>query len=71
MINSEHFGMTFWLDNNNDFCYCPTFTNNTPDLHNWGYVTEWTEFDSSDLDKLFEIHRELVTEKAQQFQEVV
>ena len=71
MITSEHFGMTFWLDNNNDFCYCPTFTNNTPDLHNWGYVTEWTEFDSSDLDKLFEIHRELVTQKAQQLQEVV
>jgi len=71
MINSDTFGMTFWLDNNNDFCYCPTFTNNTPDLHNWGYVTEWTEFDSSDLDKLFEIHRELVTQKAQQLQEVV
>ena len=64
MHNSEHFGMTFWLDNNNDFCYCPTFTNNTPDLHNWGYVTEWTEFDSSDLDKLFEIHRQLVITKA-------
>ena len=71
MINSEHFGMTFWLDDDNEFCYCPTFTNNTPDLHNWGYVSEWDIINNTDLDKLFEIHRELVTQKAQQLQEVV
>ncbi len=70
MINSNTFGMTFWLDNNNDFCYCPTFNDNTPDKDNWGYVTEWTDFDSSDLDKLFEIHRQLVTQKVHQLSEV-
>ena len=63
MINSNTFGMTFWLDSNNDFCYCPTFNDNTPDKDNWNYVCEWVEFDSSDLDKLFEIHRQLVTQK--------
>ena len=63
MHNSEHFGMTFWLDNNNDFCYCPTFIDNKPDKTQSGYVTEWTDFDSSDLDELFHIHRRLVTEK--------
>ena len=62
-IYSTHFGMTFWLDDNNDFCYCPTFNDNTPDKDNWGYVTEWVDFDSSDLDELFHIHRRLVTEK--------
>jgi hypothetical protein len=71
MISSMHFGMTFWLDSNNDFCYCPTFNDNTPDKDNWNYVTEWVEFDSTDLDKLFYIHRHLVTQKAQQLQEVV
>ena len=63
LYNSETFGMTFWIDINNDFCYCPTFIDNTPDKEQWGYVTEWTDFDSSDLDELFHIHRRLVTEK--------
>ena len=71
MINSDTFGMTFWLNDDNEFCYCPTFTNNTPDLHNWGYVCEWDTINSTDLDELFDIHYLLVTEKAQQLQEVV
>ena len=64
-ISSMHFGMTFWLDDDNDFCYCPTFANNEPDKDNWGYVCEWDEITSTDLDKLFAIHRHLVTTQAQ------
>ena len=71
MISSMHFGMTFWLDDDNEFCYSPTFNDNTPDKDNWGYVCEWDEINSTDLDKLFYIHRHLVTQKAQQLQEVV
>ena len=63
MISSMHFGMTFWLDDDNEFCYCPTFTNNTPDLHNWGYVSEWTDFEGVNFTKLFAIHRELVIQR--------
>ena len=63
MISSLHFGMTFWLDDDNEFCYCPTFTNNTPDLHNWGYVSEWTDFEGVNFTKLFAIHRELVIQR--------
>ena len=63
-ISSFHFGMTFWLDDDNDFCYCPTFNNNEPDEDNWGYVCEWDTIDSTDLDKLFAIHRHLVTTSA-------
>ena len=55
-----HFGMTFWLDDDNEFCYCPTFANSNPDIDNWSYVSEWTDFDGIDLTKLFNIHRELV-----------
>ena len=71
MYNSDKFGMTFWIDINNDFCYCPTFNDNTPDKDNWGYVTEWDVFDDVDLNELFHIHRRLVTEKVLQLQEVV
>ena len=63
MFNSDTFGMTFWLDDDNEFCYCPTFTNNTPDLHNWGYVSEWTDFDGVDFNQLLRIHRELVIQR--------
>jgi len=70
VINSDTFGMTFWLDNNNEFCYCPTFTNNTPDLHNWGYVSEWQELEGINLDKLFTIHRNLVTDKVTEYEQM-
>ncbi len=63
VISSFHFGMSFWLDDDNEFCYCPTFTNNTPDLHNWGYVSEWTDFEGVNFTKLFAIHRELVIQR--------
>ena len=71
MLNSLHFGMTFWLDDDNEFCYCPEFNNNKPDKDNWGYVTEWTDFDDIDLNELFHIHRRLITEKVLQLSEVV
>jgi len=64
MISSMHFGMTFWLDDDNEFCYCPTFNDNTPDKDNWGYVCEWDTINSTDLDKLFYIHRHLITQDA-------
>ena len=71
MYNSDKFGMTFWIDNNNDFCYCPTFNDNKPDKDTWGYVTEWTVFEGVDLNELFHIHRRLITEKVLQLTEVV
>ena len=45
MIHSEWLGMSFWLDENKEFCYCPTFKDNTPDRDNWGYVVDWDDFD--------------------------
>ena len=71
MISSFHFGMTCWLDDDNEFCYCPTFNDNTPDEDNWGYVSEWDTINNTDLDKLFHIHRHLVTQRAFKLQEVV
>ena len=71
MINSDTFGMTFWLDDDNEFCYCPTFIDNKPDKDNWGYVSEWTEFDGIDFNQLFAIHRELVIRRVHELSEVV
>tara|TARA_Y100001951_G_C11032763_1_gene125909 strand:+ start:188 stop:400 length:213 start_codon:yes stop_codon:yes gene_type:complete len=63
MINSDTFGMTFWLDNDNEFCYCPTFVNNQPDKDNWGYVIEWTDWEGVNYEKLFQIYHDLLTTK--------
>ena len=69
MYNSEYLGMTFWLDDDNEFCYCPTFINNEPDKDNWGYVVEWDDYDCY-INELFSIHRKLVTQNVLQSQEV-
>ena len=63
-ISSFHFGMTFWLDDDNEFCYCPTFADNNPDKDNWNYVSEWDDWEGVDMTKLFNIHRELVMNQA-------
>ena len=68
MLNSNTFGMTFWLDNDNQLMYCPTQTNNQPDKSCSGYVCEWDEINSTDLDKLFYIHRHLIIQDAVTYQ---
>ena len=70
LYNSETFGMTFWIDNNNDFCYCPTFIDNKPDRKQSGYVSECTDFEGVNLQELFHIHRRLITEKVYKLQVV-
>ena len=63
MISSLHFGMTFWLDDDKEFCYCPTFNDNKPDKDNWGYVSEWVDLEGVNLSKLLEIHKSLLLNK--------
>ena len=60
---SLHFGMYFWLSEDNDFCYCPANSDGTADSDNWGYVSEWDDLHDVNLDKLFYIHASLVTDK--------
>jgi len=60
LIHSPHFGRHFWIDEENELCSCPTFTNGTPDTANSDYVSEWTELEDVDLSKLFALHRSLV-----------
>ena len=56
MFKSEHFGRTFWLDDNNEFRSCPLFVNNKPDYSQQDYVSEWEDWEGVDFEKLFYIH---------------
>ena len=64
MLASLHFGRHFWLDDEDELCSCPTFTDGTPDLEQVDLVSEWTELEDVDLGKLFYIHKQLVLELA-------
>ena len=68
MMLSLHFGMYFWLDDDDDFCYCPVFKDGTADLDNWSYVSEWDDFDGVDFDKLFYVHKSLVIDKVTEYE---
>ena len=57
MYLSEHFGRAFWVDSNNEFRSCPLFVNNKPDYSQVDYVSEWTDLEGVDLNKLLNIHR--------------
>ena len=57
MYLSEHFGRAFWLDDDNEFRSCPLKLNNIPDFNHIDYVSEWTDLEGVDLNKLLYIHR--------------
>ena len=57
MYLSEHFGRAFWVDSDNEFRSCPLFVNNKPDYSQADYVSEWTDLEGVDLNKLLYIHR--------------
>ena len=57
MYLSEHFGRAFWVDSNNEFRSCPLVVNNKPDYSQADYVSEWTDLEGVDLNKLLYIHR--------------
>ncbi len=69
MLASLHFGRHFWLDDEDELCSCPTFTDGTPDLDQTDYVSEWTELEDVDLGKLFYIHRQLVTDVVTEYEQ--
>ena len=64
MLASLHFGRHFWLDEDQEFCSCPTQVDGTPDLDQWDYVSEWTDLEGLNLDKLLYIHRDLIVSDA-------
>ena len=63
MYSSEAFGRLFWVDDNYDFKSCPQFNNGTGDFDNEDYVSEWTDWEGVDYNKLFDIHQACVINK--------
>ena len=59
-VQSEHFGRHFWLDDEQELMSCPTFNDDTADLNNADYVSEWTDLEGLDLGKLLEVYKTLI-----------
>jgi hypothetical protein len=63
MVQSEHFGRTFWFGKNNQLKSAPTFVDNSVDISNWDYVSNWDDWQGVSYYELFNIVSELVTQK--------
>ena len=68
LLMSLHFGRHFWLNEEDELCSCPTFTDGTPDLEQSDLVSEWTELEDVDLSKLFAVHKSLVTDAVYEYE---
>ena len=63
MVQSEHFGRTFWFGKNNQLKSAPTFIDNSVDISMTDYVSEWTDWEGVSYYELFDIVAELVSQK--------
>ena len=52
---SLHFGRTFWLNDEGEFCSAPTYKDGNTDWERWDYVSDW-DMEGVDFDKLFDVH---------------
>ena len=63
MFKSNTFGRAFWLDEHFNLQSCPLFNNNECDYSQIDYVSEWTDLEGVELDKLFNIHYKEIINK--------
>ena len=63
MYASETFGRLFWIDDDYEFKSCPLNVDGTGDFDCDDYVSEWTDWEGVDYDKLFHIHYSCVINK--------
>jgi len=63
MVQSEHFGRTFWFGKNNQLKSAPTFVDNSVDISMTDYVSDWTDWEGVSYYELFDIVAELVSQK--------
>ena len=66
MVQSEHFGRTFWFGKDNQLKSAPTFVDNSVDISMTDYVSDWTDWEGVSYYELFDIVAELVTQKEAQ-----
>ena len=63
MYSSETFGRIFWVDDNYEFKSCPLCVDGTGDFDVQDYVSEWTDWEGVDYNKLFNIHKFCILNK--------
>ena len=63
MVQSEHFGRTFWFGKDNQLKSAPTFIDNSVDISMTDYVCDWTDWEGVSYYELFDIVAELVSQK--------
>ena len=61
-FEAEEFGRHFFIDANFEFLSAPTFESGGYDDTQIDYVSEWTEWEGVNMDKLFGIYRNMVAE---------
>ena len=57
MLVSESFGRHFWVDDEDHFRSAPSFKDNTADMDNADYVSEWTEWEGVNFENLLNIYK--------------
>ena len=63
MYKSQSFGRIFWVDDNYEFKSCPLCVDETGDFDSTDYVSEWTDWEGVDMNKLFNIHKFCILNK--------
>ena len=63
MYSSETFGRIFWVDDDYEFKSCPLCVDGTGDFDVEDYVSEWTDWEGVDYNKLFNIHKFCILNK--------
>ena len=63
MYASETFGRLFWVDDDFEFKSCPLNVDGTGDFDCDDYVSEWTDWEGVDYNKLFNIHKFCILNK--------
>ena len=61
-FESQEFGRTFLLDSNFEFLSAPSFESGGYDEQQLGYVSEWSDWEGVNMDKLLGIYRTMVAE---------
>ena len=57
MYSSETFGRHFWVDDEDQFRSAPSFQDNTADMDNADYVSEWSEWEGVNFENLLNIYK--------------
>ena len=65
-VLSLHFGRTFWLDEEMELMSAPTYKDGTTDWDLSDYVSEWTDLEGLNMDRLLSIHKRLIIQRYQE-----